>query len=131
MLGVAQPPRELDLAPYRDAARGGLGQQRRRRRPSGRGDQHVHALGQDRGGPRAEAYVGAEDLQQGALLAAVAGVGLVHHHHVGALVGQVVRGGEAGHAHAGDGGAHALPGVVAAELVQRSCRAHTPATHSA
>ncbi len=131
MLGVAQPPGELDLAPHWNPARGGLGQQRRRRGPPGRGDQHVHAVGKRRGRPRAEAYVGTEDLQQGALLAAVPGVGLVHHHHVGALVGQVVGGGEAGHPHAGDGGAHALPGVVAAEPVERSWRAHTPATHSA
>ena len=46
VLRVAQPPGQLDLAPDRDAARGRLREQRRGRRPAGRGDDEVDVVGQ-------------------------------------------------------------------------------------
>ena len=45
MVGIAQPPGELDLAPDRDAPRRGLGQERRRRLPARRGDENVNVVG--------------------------------------------------------------------------------------
>ena len=82
--------------------------------------------------PSPEPDVGAEHLEQLGLLGlAVAGL-LVERGDRGAEVGQVVGGREAGHAEAGDDGAHAVPGVVAAETERPwSGRHPTPATHSA
>ena len=70
VLGVAQPPGQLDLAPHRDAARAGLGEQRRARAPAGRGDDEVDVVGQGGGGAGPEAHRGTEHLEElGALLA--------------------------------------------------------------
>ena len=50
VLGIAQPPGELDLAPDRDAAGRGLREQGRGGLPARRGDEHVDVVGQRVGG---------------------------------------------------------------------------------
>ena len=129
VLGVAQPPGQLDLAPDRDASLDRLGQQRRRGRPAGRGHHEVDLVGQLGGGARAEAHRRTQDLQQGGLLATVARLGLVEGGHPRAEVGQVVRGGEAGDTEARDDGTDTAPVAGATERVDTV--GHTPATHSA
>lgn len=130
MLGVAQPPGQLDLAPDRDAALAGLGQQWGVGAPAGRGDEHVDVVGQHRRGALAQADGGAEHLEQLGLLLLARG-GLVEGGDGGAEVVEVVGGGEAGDAEAGDDRAHAVPGAGLVEAVEVAARAHVPATHSA
>jgi hypothetical protein len=124
-LRVAQPPSELDLAPHWDAARGGLGDQRSRRLPAGRGDHDVDVVGQGRGRARAEADLGAEHLEQGRLLLATVGA-LVERDDTGAEVGQVVGGGEPRDAEPGDDRPDPGPVVTAAEVLHML---HAPMTH--
>ena len=119
IVGVAQPPGELDLSPDRDPALARLREQRRRRSPTGRGDHDVDVVGQHVGGALAEAYVGTQDTEElGLLLALLVARGLVERDHRGTQVGEVVGGREPRDAEAGHDRLHALPGVVAAELVE-------------
>ena len=65
--------------------------------------------GSSRGGARPEADRGAQDLEQGGLLAPVAGLGLVERGHRRAEEGEVVGGGEPGDAEARHDDADAAP----------------------
>jgi hypothetical protein len=124
---VAQPPGQLDLAPDRHPAVARLGEQRAVGAPAGRGDQHVDVVGQRRGGTFAEPDLGAEHLEQLGLLGLVADH-LVERGHRGTEVVEVVGGGKAGHAEAGDHGPDSLPGVVPTQVPGVH---YVPATHSA
>ncbi len=127
VLRVAQPPGQLDLAPHGYAAPAGLDQQRCGRRHARGGDEHVDVVGQPGGLPRPDPDRGAEDLQEVGLLALRVGGRLGQHGDLGAEVGQVVGGREAGDADADHHRPDTVPGGVPAELVE----GHTPATHSA
>jgi hypothetical protein len=119
--GVAQPPGELDLAPHRDAALAGLGDQRRRRLPARRDDQQLRTVRQCRGRALAEPDVGAEDAEQLCLILLAVAL-LVERDDGGAQVGEVVGRGESAHAEARHHGLDPGPVVVAAEC--RDVSAH-------
>ena len=128
VVGVAQPPRQLDLSPDGNAALPRLHQDRRVRSEAGRHDEQVDVVGQRGGRPGVQVNCGAEDLQELRLLqlrrVSVIGEGGDRGTHMGQVVGR----GEPGDTEAGDHGADAIPRVVPAELARIG---HSLATHSA
>ncbi len=135
-VGLLQTPRQFDLAPDRDAARGGLGQQRRRRTPTRGGDDQVDVVGQGRGGTSAQTDVGIEHLQHGGLFGIGRAVVVVQDGHLRANVEQPVSGGEAGTAKTRDDDLGLRPrrgAVGTLDPVQRCTvlRHYWPTTHCA
>ena len=129
VLGVAQPPGQLDLAPDRDAAGAGLDEQRARSasspgettsRSASSGSSAVEPAPSRMSAPRTPSSSAFSSLPSGRL---------VERDHRGAEVGEVVGGGEAADAEARHHRADARPVVVAAEAARPG--GHVTATQAA
>jgi hypothetical protein len=108
-LRVAEPPRQLDLAPHRDAAGRRLLQQRVVGSPTRTHHEQVDGVGQRGGRALPQSHGRAEHLQQLGLLGLGLAGALVEGGDRGAEMGQVVGRGEPADAEACDGRADLRP----------------------